>query len=110
LSSMLAWITGLLVGIYFVTATDAGALVISMITAHDSGEGGEPALWLRIFWALTCGAIAAVLLLAGGLAAVQMAAVIAALPLSFIMLLMCYGIWTSLRRETALEASGQLPS
>jgi len=110
LSSMLAWITGLLVGIYFVTATDAGALVISMITAHDTGEEGEPALWLRIFWALTCGAIAAVLLLAGGLAAVQMAAVIAALPLSFIMLLMCYGIWTSLRRETALEESGQLPS
>ncbi len=109
LSNLLAWITGLLVAIYFVTASDAGALVIAMITSRDQGEHGEPALWLRVFWALTCGGVAAVLLLAGGLAAVQMAAVIAALPLSVIMLVMCYGIWTSLRRETALVASGQLP-
>src|SRR5690606_20544272 len=76
LSSLLAWITGLLVAIYFVTASDAGALVIAMITSRDQGESGEPALWLRVFWALTCGGVAAVLLLAGGLAAVQMAAVI----------------------------------
>ncbi|WP_257558170.1 BCCT family transporter [Sphingobium sp. CFD-2] len=108
LSALLAWTAGLLVAIYFVTASDAGALVIAMITARDQGE--EPALWLRVFWALTCGGVAAVLLLAGGLAAVQMAAVIAALPLAVIMLVMCYGIWTSLRRERALAASGQLPS
>lgn len=110
LSTLLASITGLLVAIYFVTASDAGALVIAMITARKRGEEEEPALWLRIFWALTCGGVAAVLLLAGGLGAVQMAAVVAALPLSVIMLLMCYGIWTSLRRESALAASGQLPA
>lgn len=110
LSTLLAWITGLLVAIYFVTASDAGALVISMITSRDQGEDEEPALWVRIFWALTCGGVAAVLLLAGGLAAVQMAAVVAALPLSVIMLVMCYGIWTSLRRESALAVSGQLPA
>lgn len=110
LSTLLAWITGLLVAIYFVTASDAGALVIAMITARNQGEDEEPALWLRVFWAVTCGGVAAVLLLAGGLAAVQMAAVIAALPLSVIMLVMCYGIWTSLRHETALVVSGQLPA
>ncbi|MCH8686274.1 BCCT family transporter [Sphingosinicellaceae bacterium A1X5R2] len=109
LSTLLAWCTGFLVAIYFVTASDAGALVIAMITARDQTEE-EPALWLRVFWALTCGGVAAVLLLAGGLAAVQMAAVIAALPLSIIMLLMCYGVLTSLRRETALVVSGQLPA
>ncbi len=108
LSTPLTWIAGVLVAIYFVTASDAGALVIAMITARDQSE--EPALWLRVFWAMTCGGVAAMLLLAGGLAAVQMAAVIAALPLSAIMLLMCYGIWTSLSREKALAASGQLPA
>lgn len=108
LSTMLAWITGLLVTIYFITASDAGALVIAMITAREKSDNEEPALWLRVFWALTCGGVAAVLLLAGGLAAVQMAAVIAALPLSIIMLAMSYGIWVSLRRETQLAASTRL--
>jgi choline/glycine/proline betaine transport protein len=106
-STLLAWITGLLVAVYFVTASDAGALVIAMITS-DGGE--EPVLWLRIFWALVCGGVAACLLLAGGLAAVQMAAVIAALPLSILMVMMCYGIWKALHDEVALKASASLPA
>ncbi|NYT36740.1 BCCT family transporter [Allopusillimonas soli] len=104
-STFLAWLTGLLVAVYFVTASDAGALVIAMITSR--GEE-EPVLWLRIFWALVCGAVAACLLLAGGLGAVQMAAVIAALPLSIVMVLMCYGIWKALNDEVALIASARL--
>ncbi|MDN5843659.1 MAG: BCCT family transporter [Alcaligenaceae bacterium] len=106
-STFLAWLTGILVAVYFVTASDAGALVIAMITSR--GEE-EPILWLRIFWALVCGAVAAGLLLAGGLAAVQMAAVIAALPLAIVMVLMCYGIWKALNDEVALVASARLPA
>ncbi len=104
-STLLAGITGVLVAVYFVTASDAGALVIAMITSR--GEE-EPTLWLRVFWALTCGGVAAGLLLAGGLAAVQMAAVIAALPLAVVMVLMCYGIWRALSDETTLARSARL--
>src|SRR3546814_782911 len=78
-----------------------------MITSR--GEE-EPALWLRVFWALACGGVAACLLLAGGLKAVQMAAVIAALPLALVMLMMCYGIWKALSDEVAMTASGRLPA
>src|SRR3546814_19840436 len=77
-----------------------------MITSR--GEE-EPALWLRIFWALTCGGVAGGLLLVGGLEAVQMAAVIAALPLSVVLLLVCYGVWKALSDEVAMTANGQLP-
>lgn len=105
-SVLLSWITALLVAVYFVTASDAGALVIAMITSR--GEE-EPALWLRVFWALTCGGVAACLLLAGGLEAVQMAAVIAALPLSVILLVICYGVWKALSEEMAAKAAGRLP-
>lgn len=105
-SRVLAWITGLLVAVYFVTASDAGALVVSMITSKGDEE---PPLWLRIFWALACGGVAGCLLLAGGLEAVQAAAVIAAFPLSILMLLMCYGILKGLRDEVALQASRNLP-
>src|SRR3546814_16266198 len=70
----------------------------------------EPPLWLRIFWALACGGVAGCLLLAGGLEAVQAAAVIAAFPLSILMLLMCYGILKGLRGVVALPASRNLPT
>src|SRR5690606_18761717 len=106
-ATFLSWITGLLVAVYFVTASDAGALVIAMITSRGDEE---PVLWLRVGWALACGAVAGTLLLAGGLAAVQMAAVIAGLPLALVMLLMCYGIWKALREETLLHRSALLPA
>ncbi|HVK92882.1 MAG TPA: BCCT family transporter [Mycoplana sp.] len=105
-SDFLAWLTGLLVAVYFITASDAGALVIAMVTSQGDEE---PVLWLRVFWAMVCGGVAACLLLAGGLGAVQMAAVIAALPLAIVMVLMCYGIWKALSDETALTTSASLP-
>lgn len=105
-SVLLSWIAGLLVAVYFVTASDAGALVIAMITSR--GEE-EPALWLRVFWALTCGGVAACLLLAGGLEAVQMAAVVAAFPLSVIILVMCYGVWRALSEDATETARRPLP-
>ena len=106
-STLLAWITGLLVAVYFVTASDAGALVVSMITSKGDEE---PPLWLRVFWALASGGVAACLLLAGGLEAVQAAAVIAALPLCVLMLIMCYGILKGLRDEVTIQASRRLPT
>lgn len=105
-SQLLAWMTGLLVAVYFVTASDAGALVVAMITSKGSEE---PTLWLRVFWALSCGGVAGCLLLAGGLEALQAAAVIAALPLCILMLVMCYGILKGLRDEVSILASHSLP-
>lgn len=106
-SQLLAWITGLLVAVYFVTASDAGALVVSMITSKGDEE---PPLWLRVFWALACGGVAAGLLLAGGLEALQAAAVIAAFPFCILMLIMCYGILKGLRDEVTIQASRSLPT
>ncbi|SAI34617.1 high-affinity choline transport protein [Bordetella ansorpii] len=108
-SQVLAWMTGILVAVYFVTASDAGALVIAMITARNNDED-EPALWLRVFWALTCGAVAACLLLAGGLAAVQTAALIAGLPLAVVLLFTCWGIWKALSDEASMMATQSLQS
>ena len=105
-SKVLAWATGLLVAVYFITASDAGALVVSMITSKGDEE---PPLWLRIFWALACGGVAAGLLVADGLAAVQAAAVMAALPLCILMWLMCYGIWKGLSDEVSIQRSRTLP-
>jgi choline/glycine/proline betaine transport protein len=65
-----------------------------------SGGMAEPPVWRRVFWAVLCGAVAAVLLFAGGLQSLQTATIASALPFTIIMLLMCYGLLKALRLET----------
>jgi len=86
----------LLVITFFVTSADSGALVIDMIT---SGAAPHPPVWQRIFWAVCAGVVAAVLLLAGGLQALQTAALASALPFAIIMLFICYGLLRALQTE-----------
>ncbi len=96
LSNITCWLAILLVVTFFVTSSDSGSLVIDMIT---SGGAEEPPTWQRIFWALTEGVVAAVLLVAGGLNGLQTAAITGALPFSFVMLLICYGLLRGLQME-----------
>ena len=98
-STIMSLLTTVLVVTFFVTSSDSGSLVIDIIT---SGGNQNPPVWQRIFWAVTEGVVAAVLLVAGGLTALQTAAISSALPFAFIMLLICYGLHKGLRSETTL--------
>lgn len=89
-------ITTVLVVTFFVTSSDSGSLVIDIITSN--GDLHSPVSH-RVFWATTEGLVAAVLLAAGGLTALQTAAIVSALPLAFIMLFICYGLYRGLRTE-----------
>lgn len=86
----------LLVMTFFVTSSDSGSLVIDTIT---SGGHPKPPVWQRIFWAVTEGLVAAVLLLAGGLTALQTASIAGALPFVIVMLVVCFGLLKGLRME-----------
>jgi len=97
LSVIASGVATLLIVTFFVTSADSGALVIDMIT---SGAAPNPPVWQRIFWAICAGVVAAVLLLAGGLKALQTAALASALPFAAIMLLICYGLLRALQTET----------
>lgn len=92
-SSLLATV---LVVTFFVTSSDSGSLVIDIIT---SGGQEDPPVWQRVFWAITEGVVAAVLLVMGGLNALQTASLTAALPFSAVMLFVCYGLLKGLRLE-----------
>ncbi len=81
---------------FFVTSSDSGSLVIDMLA---SGGNPNPPVGQRVFWALSEGAVAAVLLLAGGLAALQTAAITTGLPFTVILLLMCYSLYKGLSQE-----------
>jgi choline/glycine/proline betaine transport protein len=88
----------LLVITFFVTSADSGALVIDMIT---SGAAPNPPVWQRVFWACCGGTVAAVLLVAGGLEALQTAAIASALPFAIVMVFICYGLLRALQMESA---------
>jgi choline/glycine/proline betaine transport protein len=96
-SGLMAMVATLLIMTFFVTSSDSGSLVIDIIT---SGGNEDPPVWQRIFWAVTEGVVAAALLLAGGLSALQTAAISSALPFAFVMWLMCFGLYKGLKMET----------
>jgi len=96
LGGITAALATLLVVTFFVTSSDSGSLVIDMMT---SGGDPDPPLWTRVFWALTEGVVAAALLVAGGLTALQAASLTSALPFTAIMILICIGLWRGLRDE-----------
>ncbi|WP_336626744.1 MULTISPECIES: BCCT family transporter [unclassified Microbacterium] len=86
----------LLIGIFFVTSADSGALVMGMIA---TGGDAEPKRWIRVFFTLATAVLAVALLLAGGLSALQTAAITIALPFSVVMLLICWATVIAFRRE-----------
>jgi len=74
-----------LIVVFFVTSSDSGSFVVDMIA---SGGDPNPPVWSRAFWAALEGVVAAALLLAGGLYALQTMAILVAVPFSIIMVLM----------------------
>jgi choline/glycine/proline betaine transport protein len=96
----LSFITSLigitLVTSFFVTSSDSGSLVVDSLTA--GGKLDAP-VGQRIFWAVTEGAVAAVLLIGGGLSALQTAAITTGLPFTLVLLLMCYSVFRGLKQE-----------
>ncbi|MBK1643636.1 choline transporter [Thiocapsa imhoffii] len=95
-SSLMALIATLLVITFFVTSSDSGSLVVDILT---SGGQDESPLWQRVFWAVLEGVIAAALLIAGGLAALQTVTIASALPFTVVMILMCWGLLRALRLD-----------
>ena len=86
--------------LYFVTSSDSGSLVIDTLSANGHQD---PPVLQRIFWALTEGACATALLIAGGsnsLEALQAVSVAAGLPFSILLCFMCVSLWRALRAET----------
>jgi choline/glycine/proline betaine transport protein len=81
---------------YFITSADSATLVIC--TLLSMGDEHPPAKY-RIFWGLSIGAVAAVLLFAGGMKALQTASIVAALPYSVVLILTTWGLFQSMRKE-----------
>ncbi len=86
----------ILIAGFFVTSSDSGSLVVDSLT---SGGKIDAPVGQRVFWAVAEGAVAAVLLIGGGLQALQTASIVTGLPFAFILLFMCYSLYIGVRDE-----------
>lgn len=96
LSSITSTIAIVLVIVFFVTSSDSGSLVIDTITAGGKIDAPVPQ---RIFWCTFEGAVAIVLLVGGGLGALQAMVISTGLPFTVILLVMCWAIVKGLMTE-----------
>lgn len=96
LTSITSTVAIVLALVFFVTSSDSGSLVVDTITAGGKIDAPKPQ---RIFWCTVEGLIAIVLLIGGGLSALQAGVTATGIPFSVVMVLMCYTIWKALRTE-----------
>ena len=88
----------ILIAIFFVTSADSGAFVMGMLA---TGGNPEPSRPVKALFTFVTAILAIALLIAGGLVALQTAAIIIALPFSIVMLLICWSTIVAFRRERA---------
>ena len=84
--------------IFFVTSADSGAMVLNMLSAR--GNDNTPALQ-RSVWTLVIALIASILLVGGGLQALQTATIASALPFSLALLGAFWGFGKALMVDGA---------
>ncbi len=83
---------------WFITSSDSGTLVITTMLSMGNDH---PPQRFRVVWGMGEGLVAAALLLAGGLRALQTASIAAALPISLVMVFMAYGLLKSLTEDSS---------
>ena len=104
LTAVVSFITVMLIMTFFITSSDSGALVIDALA---SGGAPRSPVWQRVFWASLQGLLAAALLMAGGLSALQTMSIASALPFAVIMLIAGVGMWRALAIEGHRAVSQQ---
>ncbi len=104
MSQLLSGLAIVMVLVFFVTSADSGAMVLNMLSSNGRDDTPLPR---RMFWMAMIGISALVLLLAGGMSALQTAAIASALPFSMVILIAIWGFVRALsidhtKRQTLL--------
>ncbi len=100
-----AFVGIVLVITFFVTSSDSGSLVVDNLAS--GGKLDSPVIQ-RVFWAIAEGVVAAVLLLGGGVTALQTAVIATGLPFAIVLLVMCFSLYRSLAGELAMLEAAKL--
>ena len=99
-SMLMSGFTLVIIVTFFVTSSDSGALVASMLSSKSHiGIHDDSPILSRVSWATFLGIIAAVLLKKGGLTALQTSVVIFGVPFSIIVVFAIREFYKSLENE-----------
>lgn len=97
LSGLLSGVSIVLLVIFFVTSADSAVLVLGSMSSESAGD---PTLGRKFAWGIAIALIAAAMLIAGGLDALQTLITVAALPFALLLVAVMVG----LSRVLGLEA------
>lgn len=96
LSFFISLIAIVLIASFFVTSADSATFVLGMQSTYGSLT---PPASVKIVWGVIQSSIALILLWVGGLGALQNTIIVAALPFSFVMLLMVFSLMKALASD-----------
>lgn len=99
LTAITSTLVMILVAIFFVSGADAASMVMGTLSQRGSIK---PARWIVIFWGAATGALAAIMLVIGGdaaLSGVQNFTFLGALPFTLVMVGMCFALMSDLRHD-----------
>ncbi|RZU63272.1 BCCT family transporter [Zhihengliuella halotolerans] len=96
LTHFMSIVTVLLVVLFFISGADSNTFVLSTLSSKGSLTPGKPVLTL---WGVLTGLCAVLLLIVGGLNALQQAAMLSALPFTIIVGLLGISLVIELRRD-----------
>jgi choline/carnitine/betaine transport len=100
LAAITSVITMMLVAVFFVSGADAASIVMGMLTCRGILE---PPRAIVAFWGGAMGAVAMVLLLAGGLETLQQAAILVGAPFALLLIFLVVSLVKALRAEPLPE-------
>ncbi|MCM3160276.1 BCCT family transporter [Metabacillus litoralis] len=102
LTGLLIVVTLMLITTFFITSADSATFVLGMQTAHGSLN---PPNIVKIVWGFFLSASAIVLMLSGGLNAMQTAIIVSAFPLTFVLIAMSFSILKDFNLELKARKS-----
>lgn len=100
LSNLLSAVSIVLLVIFFVTSGDSAVLVLGSMSSESAGD---PTLPRKFAWGIAITLVAAAMLIAGGLDALQTLITIVALPFALLMVAVMVGLYRALLWEALRE-------
>lgn len=95
-TSIISALMLVLIVLFVITSANSATFVLGMFTSKGTLT---PERWLRVIWGLVQVLVAGVLLISGGLAALQTISILAAFPFMVLMIFMAVSLLRSLRDE-----------
>lgn len=102
---MVAAVASLIGLLLYITSADSAALVMSNFTSKITDTQQDGKKWTRIFWAVVVGVLTISMLYVGGIPTLQSATIVMGLPFAFVVYLVMYGLFKSLRLELLQQDS-----